>query len=121
MGVKLEDLTARYGATYFRNVLSQFVVQLNHPEYTSAQRACGCKHVFQLQQNRSLSQGKVWLDDPHGFALPGSELRDIIHCRPMRTNKRGDDIDGHFNTALVHIPGSDVAGIHRELNPFLLT
>ena len=64
---------------------------------------------------------KFGLDDPHGFALPGSELRDIIHCRPMHTNKRGDDIDGHFDTALVHNPGSDVAGIHHELNPFLLT
>ncbi|KAI0689214.1 hypothetical protein C8T65DRAFT_700339 [Cerioporus squamosus] len=113
--VKLEEVTARYGATYFRDALSRFVAQRNHPEYTPAQLERAAASVYiPFYKIPVFHKVKFWLEDPHDFALPGSELRDVIHCRPSRKSKHGNDIPGRFDTALVRDPARDAADIHRR-------
>ena len=46
---------------------------------------------------------KFWVSDPHGLAVPGSEMRDVVHVRPGRKNKYGTEIPGRFDTALVRV------------------
>ncbi|KAI0703890.1 hypothetical protein C8T65DRAFT_810535 [Cerioporus squamosus] len=112
--VKIADLPTRYGATYFRDALSRFVVQRNHPEFTPAQQERAAASVYlNFHKIPAYHKVKLWLDDPHSFALPGSELRDVIHSRPTRQNKHGHVLPGRFDTALVRNSGSEAAGIRR--------
>ena len=39
--------------------------------------------------------------DPHSVAVPGSYVQDVIHARPSRLNKYGDELPGRFDTVLV--------------------
>ena len=113
--VKFADLAPRYGATYFRDALSRFVVQRNHPELTTAQQERAAASIyFHFNKIPAFHKVKFWLEDPHGLALPGTELRDVVHCRPTRKNKHGDDVPGRFDTALVRVSGSEDHSIHRE-------
>ena len=57
---------------------------------------------------------KFWLADPHGFALPGSDLHDVIHCRPSRKSKHGDTIPGRFDTVLVRVANARNKDIYRK-------
>ena len=113
--VKFADLAPRYGAMYFRDALSRFVVQHNHPELTTAQQERAAASIyFHFNKIPAYHKVKFWLEDPHGLALPGTELCDVVHCRPTRKNKHGDDVPGRFNTALVRISGSEDHSIHCE-------
>lgn len=113
--VPLDAVPARYGATYFRDALSRFVVQRNHPEYTRAQQERAAASVyFHFSKIPAYHKVKFWLEDPHGLGLPENDLHDVIHCRPSRKNKYGDDIPGRFDTALVRIAGHESDDIRRE-------
>lgn len=110
--VPLDELTTRYGASYFRDALSRFVVQRNHPEYSLGQiERASASIYFNFHKIPAYHKIKFWLDDPHGFQ--DADMRDVIHCRPKCINKRGDEIPGRFDTALVRVPGSEATDVHR--------
>ncbi|RPD75308.1 hypothetical protein L226DRAFT_462412 [Lentinus tigrinus ALCF2SS1-7] len=118
--VPLDHLGERYGALYFRDALSRFVVQHNHPEYTRAQLERASASVyFNFHKIPAFHKVKFWLDDPHGF--PDADLRDVIHCRPIRQNKYGDDIPGRFDTALVRLPGVELAGVQGNSQEHIIS
>ncbi|KAI0681718.1 hypothetical protein C8T65DRAFT_751357 [Cerioporus squamosus] len=110
--VKLEDLAPKYGATFFRDALTRFVVKQNSPELTAAQQERASASVY-LNFNKVGAYHKVkfTLDDPHEFALPSSETKDVIHVRPVRKNKHGDELPGRFDTALTRVSPNEAWGM----------
>ncbi|KAI0774121.1 hypothetical protein C8Q74DRAFT_1268270 [Fomes fomentarius] len=49
---------------------------------------------------QNFNKVKFWNPDPHGLAALESETRDVIHVRPARKSKHGEDIG-------VRVPGAD--------------
>lgn len=102
--VKIVQLPEQYGTTFFRDALARFVVAHNNPSWTSAEIERASAGVyFRFSSVAVYHKVKFWIPDPHGLALPGSEMRDVIHARPMRKNKHGSDVPGRFDTALVRL------------------
>ncbi|RPD62619.1 hypothetical protein L226DRAFT_458001 [Lentinus tigrinus ALCF2SS1-7] len=112
--VPLDQLQVKYGATYFRDALSRFVVRRNSPHLTPAQQERASASIYLNFQKISVYHKiKFWVPDPDGVALPGTERRDVIHIRPVHKNKYGDDIAGRFDTALVRMGTPDSSGLDR--------
>ncbi|KAI1788238.1 hypothetical protein LXA43DRAFT_1097454 [Ganoderma leucocontextum] len=102
--VPLLSLTSVYGAKYFRDALTRYVVRKNNPGFTDAQveRHSASVHV-PMQKVPVFHKVKFWISDPHGLAAVGTETRDVIHVRPGRKNKYGNDLPARFDTALVRV------------------
>lgn len=102
--VKLDALRMRYGAAFFRDALARYVVKVNNPHLSDGQIERASASVYlNFRTVPVYHKVKFWVRDPHGLAAPGSEMRDVVHVRPSRKNKYGDDIPGRFDTALVRV------------------
>ena len=114
--VHLTTLTSAYEAKFFRDALARFVVHQNNPTFTDAQieRHSASVHI-PMQKVPVFHKVKFWVSDPHGLAALGTETRDVIHVRPGRKNKYGDDLPARFDTVLVREQANaDQRGVHCE-------
>ncbi|KAI1782635.1 hypothetical protein LXA43DRAFT_977455 [Ganoderma leucocontextum] len=102
-------------ASYFRDALTRYIVRKNNPGFTDTlvERHSASVHV-PMQKVPVFHKIKFWVSDPHGLAALGTETRDVLHVRPGRKNKYGNDLAARFDTALVREePHAERQGIHR--------
>lgn len=107
--VKLADVSALYGATFFRDVLARFAVSLEQPRLTPAEVEYASGSIYlNFSTIPVYHRVKFSVNDPHAYSSSDAISRDAIHVRPTRKNKHGNDVLGRFDTALVRIgPGSN--------------
>lgn len=121
--VTLNTLRSRYGATFFRDALARYVVRVNNPQFNDAQVERSSASVyFNFRTVPVYHKVKFWISDPHGLAALDSETRDVVHVRPARKDKYGNDIPGRFDTALVRLldgdlPAAPTTSMQRECVP----
>ncbi len=101
-GVTFDDVKMKYGATYFRDALTRYVVNFNHPDLTRAQVERQSASVyFPFKSVPVYNKVKLLVDDPDGLAVPGTGSRDVVHARATRQKKGGGEIGGRFDTVLL--------------------
>ena len=106
-GVKFEEITSKYGATFFRDALARYVVKFNNPALTNQQAEYESPRIFfNFRTVPVYHKVKLWIPDPDHFAAPGTEVRDAIHARAAYTTRRGTVVPGWFDTALIWLPQS---------------
>ena len=117
-GVKFPQLVSTYGATFFRDALSRFVVEHNHPQLTRHQvEQQASKIYFEFFSVPVFHKIKIHVSDGEGLGLQDTEMHDTVHVRAARKNKYDDPIPGRFDTVLVRVDGDTNAlgsSIHRE-------
>ncbi len=105
--VPLDLIVNNYGATYLRDALARFIVQMNSPYLTQAQ-----------VEQRSLYTFLPFLALPvfHRikFRDENNVIIDAIHVQPAQKDKRGRLIPARFDTALVD--SSDEARLNKNIH-----
>ncbi|KZT66802.1 hypothetical protein DAEQUDRAFT_714317 [Daedalea quercina L-15889] len=100
--VTFETAAREYGATYLRSALARFIALRRYPDIHSAselERRASRVH-FGFRTLPVWHRIKFKLEDILGFGI-GDDCADAIHAQPKRTNKRGRQVPGRFDTALV--------------------
>lgn len=101
-GVSFDDIKTKYGATYFRDALTRFVVSVNYPALTRAQVENQAASIyFPFHSLPVYHKVKLLIEDPDGLAVPGTGARDVIHARATRSKRGGGELGGRFDTALI--------------------
>ncbi|KAI1784280.1 hypothetical protein LXA43DRAFT_976757 [Ganoderma leucocontextum] len=102
-GANFDDIKTKYGATYFRDALTRYIVTVNHPDLTRPQVERQAASIyFPFQSVPVYNKVKIFIEDPDGLAAPGTGVRDVIHARATRQKKDvGGEISGRFDTALI--------------------
>jgi hypothetical protein len=101
--VKFTTLETAYGATFFRDALSRYILQLSDPVLSRAQierESAGFEVPFNaipVFQNI-----KFTTSDPYGTGGPTENIVDSIHVHPTKILTNGSQIPARFNTALVN-------------------
>ncbi|KAG6905733.1 hypothetical protein DXG01_001083 [Tephrocybe rancida] len=107
--VSFDHLSTKYGATFFRTALAQYVITVNEPALRSNQveRRLWTVHI-------PFTKVHVWhkikflrLDPVTGW----STTADSIHVRPARLDGRDRLAPARFDTALINDGTGDVTGI----------
>ncbi|THH20297.1 hypothetical protein EUX98_g8611 [Antrodiella citrinella] len=99
--VQLESLVTDYGARFFVDALTRYVVSHCDPTLTRAQ--VEHKSYDIALPFRSLPvyhKAKFWLGDAKNHRLSSNEY-DVIHATPARKDKRDRPIDGQFDTVII--------------------
>ncbi|KAI0349245.1 hypothetical protein OH77DRAFT_1415395, partial [Trametes cingulata] len=106
--VTFEDVRSKYGATYFRDALSRFVVSFNNPALSAAEIELACGGVyFPFRTVPAFHKIKFAFRDTHGLGVTHSVTEDVVHARPSRAGKYGTEIPARFDTVLVRTSASD--------------
>ncbi|KAI0746222.1 hypothetical protein C8Q80DRAFT_1105448 [Daedaleopsis nitida] len=114
--VKLADVVTNYSAPFFRDALSRFIVQHNHPEITLAAELERRSASVYLPFSKIpvYHRVKVCIEDVQGLGTTVALSRDTIHVQPARKDKYGGPIPARFDTALIRRPNpGDAVGVHR--------
>jgi hypothetical protein len=101
-GISFADLTAKYGASDFRDAFAYFAIEFNNPTFSDRdiQRAMG-DFFLPFQSVSVYHKIKFWNEDPMGRADAGDAL-DVVHIKPGYTNEQGRMIGGRFDTVIVN-------------------
>ncbi|KAJ7203429.1 hypothetical protein C8J57DRAFT_1101231 [Mycena rebaudengoi] len=101
--VKFSSVEEAYGATFFRDALARYIVQLTDPELNSAQTERAANN-FDLPFNSIpvFQNIKFSTTDPYANSGPADSIVDSIHVQPARVLKNGDAVPARFDTALVN-------------------
>lgn len=101
-GVALDTIVDIYGATYFRDALTRFVVGVNHPALTPPQVELASGGVFlNFRTFPIYHKIKFMIKDVQGLGTTGAVTQDVAHVRPPRKGKYNADVAGRFDTVLV--------------------
>ncbi|KAJ3542161.1 hypothetical protein NM688_g6000 [Phlebia brevispora] len=110
--VSFERLSTHYGATQFRSCLAEFVAQRKHPDARpAALREHAALQQIHFHKVHVYHKARFWKRD---FALyrHSSDQYDVIHARPARYNKHGNETSpGRFDTALINDGTGGAVGI----------
>lgn len=93
---------SEYGAPYLRSALSRFVALKRYPDIRNASeldRKASRIH-FSFRTFPVWHRIKYRLEDVLGFGV-GNNYTDAIHAQPKRINRRGREVPGRFDTAVV--------------------
>ncbi|KAJ3554685.1 hypothetical protein NM688_g2979 [Phlebia brevispora] len=104
--VTFEQLGTQYGATQFRECLSRFIAEHNHPEASTAElNYIASTQPILFHKVRVFHKARFW---EHDFPLyrHASDQYDVIHVRPARGN-----VPGRFDTALINDGTGGAVGI----------
>ncbi|KAJ7753261.1 hypothetical protein B0H16DRAFT_1663010 [Mycena metata] len=96
--VKFSALETAYGAPFFRDCLSRYIVGLTDPGLSPAQ-------VEREANSFDVSFNAVPFStsDPYGSPNgPTESIVDSIHVQPLKRTKNGDEIPAQFDTALIN-------------------
>ncbi|KAJ7897902.1 hypothetical protein B0H14DRAFT_3581502 [Mycena olivaceomarginata] len=101
--VKFSTLETKYGATFFRDALSRYIVGLTDPELTLAQIERD-SNSFDVPFNAVpvFQRVKFTAADPYAKDGPSDSIIDSVHVQPSKVAKNGDDIPARFDTVLVN-------------------
>jgi hypothetical protein len=115
--VKFTTLETTYGASFFRDALSRYIIQLLDPTLTRAQVEQDA-NSFEVPFNAVpvFQKIKFTASDPYGNDGPTDNIVDSIHVHPSRTARAGDEIPARFDTALVNTGNGGRSGITGTLS-----
>ncbi|KAJ7118222.1 hypothetical protein C8R44DRAFT_923423 [Mycena epipterygia] len=101
--VKFTALETDYRATFFRDALSRYIVQLTDPNLSLAQIEREA-NSFDVPFNSVpvFQRIKFSTSDPYANDGPEDSIVDSIHVQPQKISKRGDHVPARFDTALVN-------------------
>ncbi|KAI1781898.1 hypothetical protein LXA43DRAFT_907374 [Ganoderma leucocontextum] len=120
--VKFPSLASTYGAMFFRDALSRYVIERNHPGFTRQQvEQHASKIFFNFFAVPVFHKIKIHITDSEGLGLQDKEMQDVVHMRAARNNKYNDPIPGRFDTVLVRadgLRGGDSADGPRTIHDF---
>ncbi|KAK7031890.1 hypothetical protein R3P38DRAFT_3313820 [Favolaschia claudopus] len=110
-GVKLDVLTTKYGASFFREAFARFVVGFKDPRLSSAQIEAATEDFFlPFQSVSAYHKIKFWNEDP--FGRPDtSDALDVVHVKPGYLNRQNRIVGGRFDTVLVNISDGQHFGV----------
>ncbi|KAJ7805028.1 hypothetical protein B0H14DRAFT_3773129 [Mycena olivaceomarginata] len=110
--VKFTTLETAYGASFFRDALSRYIVQLTDPNLTSAQIEREA-NSFDVPFNAVpvFQRIKFSTSDPYANDGPADSIVDSIHVQPRKVLKSGDHVPARFDTAIVNTGLGGKAGI----------
>ncbi|KAJ7736807.1 hypothetical protein B0H16DRAFT_1326346 [Mycena metata] len=109
--VKFDTLETAYGAPFFRDCLSRYIVGLTDPERSDAQIERGA-NSFDVPFNAVpvFQRIKFSTSDPYA-KNPTNSIVDSIHVQPQKTLKSGAMIPARFDTALVNTGNGGKTGV----------
>ncbi|KAJ6526345.1 hypothetical protein B0H19DRAFT_1084449 [Mycena capillaripes] len=113
--VKFSILETTYGATFFRDALSRYVIGLTEPDLSPRQVEREANSVDVPFNGVPVFQRiKFSTSDPYGNHGPTDSIVDSIHVQPRKVLKNGDDVPARFDTALVNTGHGGKTGIDGE-------
>ncbi|KAJ7438607.1 hypothetical protein FB451DRAFT_1447943 [Mycena latifolia] len=101
--VKFTTLETVYGAPFFRDTLSRYIVQLTDPGLSHAQierEAISFEVPFNAVP--VFHRIKFSTSDPYANGGPADSIVDSIHVQPRKFLQNGDEVPARFDTALVN-------------------
>ena len=111
--VSFRQLGEAYGAVSFEKAL-RFIAEYNNP-HTSPRDLPFLADVLPLMFDNVwvYHKAKFWESD---FCLyrNASDEYDVVHCTPARRDRRGHEIPGRFDTALINDGTGGHVGVHCE-------
>ncbi|KAJ7919735.1 hypothetical protein B0H13DRAFT_1868316 [Mycena leptocephala] len=110
--VKFSTLETTYGASFFRDALSRYIIELLDPTLTRAQIERDA-NSFEVPFNAVpvFQKIKFTASDPYGNDGPTDNIVDSIHVHPSKMVRAGDEIPARFDTALVNTGDGGRSGI----------
>ncbi|KAI0331458.1 hypothetical protein GY45DRAFT_1248627 [Cubamyces sp. BRFM 1775] len=109
--ISFEAATTSYGATNLRDALARFVIRYRHPHLNDTQISRASARVnLPFRRIAVFHRIKFFLEDVHGFGVPGEETRDVVHARPSRRDTQGRPVPARFDTVLVNLGTGGWAG-----------
>ncbi|KAF7366470.1 hypothetical protein MSAN_00904000 [Mycena sanguinolenta] len=109
--VKFSTLETTYGASFFRDALSRYVVGLIEPELSAAQIEREA-NSFDVPFNAVpvFQRIKFTTSDPYAKRGTADSVVDSIHVQPQKVLQNGDIVPGRFDTALVNMGNGNKTG-----------
>ncbi|KAF7355843.1 hypothetical protein MVEN_00912600 [Mycena venus] len=110
--VRITRLMSDYGATFFRDALTRFIVRFNNPTLSPAQveaQSAGISLPFNAVP--IFHKIKYTTEDPYTAGGPTDSVIDAIHVQPGKKLKNGKELPARFDTALVNDGTGKMTGI----------
>ncbi|KAJ7429776.1 hypothetical protein B0H11DRAFT_1766431, partial [Mycena galericulata] len=109
--IKFTTLETDYGAPFFRDALSRYIVQLTDPTLSSAQiERESNSYDVPFNAVPVFQRIKFSTSDPYANGGPADSIVDSIHVQPGKVLKNGDVVPARFDTALVNTGHGGKAG-----------
>ncbi|KAK7464428.1 hypothetical protein VKT23_006595 [Stygiomarasmius scandens] len=102
--VKIPDLVAKYGATFFSDAMSRFLVELANPNLSGRRLQDEIDYHFLGISSVHVFHRVKFLH--HDLFTDSLSTADSIHAQPSRYDKCNHIIPGRFDTALVRVNDS---------------
>ncbi|KAJ7222751.1 hypothetical protein B0H12DRAFT_1078209 [Mycena haematopus] len=110
--VRINRLVSDYGATFFRDALTRFVVKFNNPGLSPAQvEAESASTVLPFNAVPVFHKIKYTTEDPYTAGGPTDSVIDAIHVQPGKLLKNGNDLPARFDTALINDGTGKMTGV----------
>jgi hypothetical protein len=118
--VKFTTLETAYGATFFRDALSRYILQLSDPALSRAQIERESAS-FEVPFNAIpvFQNIKFTTSNPYGTGGPTENIVDSIHVHPTKILANGSQIPARFDTALVNTGDGGKTGTDGNFTPSL--
>ena len=101
--VTINSIVNDYGATYIRDALARFIVQLNSPNLTLAQVERQSLYIYLPFLMLPVYRRIKFRDD-------NSTIIDAIHVQPKQKDNRGRIVPARFDMGLIDISGDEATG-----------
>jgi hypothetical protein len=109
---KFTTLETEYGAPFFRDALSRYIVQLTEPALTAAQiEREAISFDVPLNPAPVFQRIKFSTSDPYANDGPTDSIVDSIHVQPGKTLKSGDPVPARFDTAWINTGDGGKVGV----------
>ncbi|KAJ4471459.1 hypothetical protein J3R30DRAFT_3407826 [Lentinula aciculospora] len=103
--VSVEEVMQHYGATFFRDALARYVVQLTQPHLSGSRLDNEASSIFLGVSHVSVYHRVKYIHQD--FFTQVSSTVDSIHAQPAQVGKHGKPVPARFDTALVRVSDSD--------------
>ncbi|KAJ7137196.1 hypothetical protein C8R44DRAFT_828619 [Mycena epipterygia] len=101
--VWMARLVSDYGATFFRDALTRFIVRFNNPTLSPAQvEAQSASVALPFGVVPVFHKIKFTTEDPYTADGPADSVIDAIHVQPGKQLKNGKLLPARFDTALIN-------------------
>lgn len=101
-GISFDAIKEKYGATYFCNAPTYYVVTVNYPDLTCLQVEDKWALVYFLFKSVPVyNKVKLLIKDPDRLAIPGKGVCSVIHVCATCQKKGEDVVGGCFNTVFI--------------------
>jgi hypothetical protein len=113
--VKFTTLETEYRATFFRDALSRYILQLIDPMLTRSQIERD-SNSFEVPFNRVpvFQNIKFTTSDPYAKDGPIDSIVDSIHVMPSRMLPNGSELPARFDTAIINTGDGGSLGVAGE-------